>query len=337
MITVTRNFPVNIKAEHKEYFTHLLNMELPEPGITHYKQRVLLLYNGIVLHGGKVQQQSLLYATRFKELGGYQFVAIRFMRSFLKGAFTRLPSGPCYVAITNEWTDGYFHWMTEALPKLLYSLQQGHKPVVLLPENYTANFHYESLKMLGVTWQHFEGDAWVSNVFLPNRFAPYSAHYNAQIMEALRQALVGKVVSKTIPHRKVYLSRRLARHRKISNELELINLLTQVGFEIHEFEKYSLQQQIVLMQETSVFVSLHGGGLTNLIFCKTGVKVLEFSLENQTMDKCYFNLAHAMGVHYYYQFCKPASANTDYFSADVVVDLVSLEKNIQSIVEAENV
>ena len=337
MITITRNFPVNIKADHRGYFLHLLNMELPEPGIIQYKQRVLILYNGIVLHGGKIQQQSLLYATRFKELGGYRFVATRLMRSFLKGAITRLSSGSCYIAITNEWTHGYFHWKTESLPKLLYSLQQGHKPVVLLPENYTANIHYESLKMLGVTWQHFKGDAWVSNVLLPSRFAPYPAHYNVQIMEALRQALVGKVVSKTIPHRKVYLSRRSARHRKIGNELEVIDLLTQVGFEVHEFENYSLQQQITLMQETSVFVSLHGGGLTNLIFCKTGTKVLEFSLENQTMDKCYFNLAHAMGVHYYYQFCAPASTDTDYFSADVVVDLVSLEKNIQSIVEVENV
>ena len=227
--------------------------------------------------------------------------------------------------------------MTEALPKLLYSRQQGHKPVVLLPENYTANFHYESLTMLGVTWQHFKGDAWVTKVLLPNRFAPYSAHYNLQIMEALQLALTGEVVSKTVPHRRVYLSRRVARHRKISNELEVIDLLSQIGFEVHEFENYSLQQQITLMQETSIFVSLHGGGLTNLIFCKTGAKVLEFSLENQTMDKCYFNLAHAMGVHYYYQFCKPASADADYFSADVMVDLALLEKNIQALISVKNV
>ena len=164
MINVTRNFPVNIRAEHKEYLTHLLNMELPEPGITVYKQQVLLLYNGIVLHGGKVQQQSLLYATRFKELGGYRFVANRLVRSFLKGAFTRLTSGPSIQSLPKNEPTAIFIGCQEALPKLLYSLQQGYKPVVLLPENYSANFHYKSLKILGAAWQHFKGDAWVNKV-----------------------------------------------------------------------------------------------------------------------------------------------------------------------------
>ena len=175
------------------------------------------------------------------------------------------------------------------------------------------------------------------NVLLPNRFAPYSAHYNAQIMEALQSALTGEVVSETVPHRRVYLSRRLAHQRKISNEVEVIDLLTQVGFEVHDFEHYPLQQQLTLMQETLIFVSLHGGGLTNLIFCKTGATVLEFSLENQTMDKCYFNLAHTMGVNYYYQFCQPASADVNYISADIVVDLALLKTNIQSLIEVKNV
>lgn len=78
---------------------------------------------------------------------------------------------------------------------------------------------------------------------------------------------------KDVTKRKIFLARR--KTRLITNEAEVRDVLKSFGFEIVEDVARSVDEQISLFQEASVIVAPHGAGLTNLLWCEPGTKVLE--------------------------------------------------------------
>jgi capsular polysaccharide biosynthesis protein len=327
---VKRDFPENIVPEHKRYFEPHLKIDLPTPGYRFFRNYILLLSNGILMDRFHVDKQSLLYDKKMNEKGIRGYLLKCIIKSFLKRKVVVLDAGPHYVTIINQLTNNYFHWFTEAIPKLICLLRENKKPIVLLPAHYDAAYQLRSLELLGFPFTNMGFESLVvKNLYLPDRLAPYTAQYNPAVMKEISDLLKSKVdLSKTWGP-KIYLSRRKATQRKLINEEEVINLLKEYEFSILELEQYSLDQQISLMHNAEIFVSMHGAGLTNMIFCKPGTKVLELCLENQVMDKCYFNLANAMKAKYYYQFCKAGNNSDSYLEADLSVSIKEFIKNIQ--------
>jgi len=329
MIKVTRNLPENFIAEHLPYFEHSLQISLPDPGYIYFTNKILILSNGIVINGLRVEQQSLLYATRYREIGGRLFLVKKMIKALLKNSISFLKVETDAVTIVNEWTSGYFHWFTEAVPKLIYMLQQGKKSIVLLPADYHSEYHLRSLELLGVSVEIYSAQiVRRRNVFLPYRLAPYSAHYDPLVMQQM--ALIMKANLKLDINRgkRVFISRRQAANRKLINEADVIILMKEFEFQVLEFEDYNFDAQVSMMHYTDILVSIHGGGLTNMIFCKPGTKILELSLKNQVMDKCYYNLANAMDLKYYYQFCDPENDVDAYFDANIIVSIPDLRNNL---------
>ena len=131
---------------------------------------------------------------------------------------------------------------------------------------------------------------------------------------------------------RIYVTRAKAQKRKIINEAEVLLIMKALGFVVIYFEDYNLDEQISIMHHTKILVSMHGARLTNIMFCNSGVSVLELILKNQIMDKCFFNLANAMDLKYYYQFCESDNDLNDYHTADIFVDSNELEKNLHKII-----
>jgi capsular polysaccharide biosynthesis protein len=101
------------------------------------------------------------------------------------------------------------------------------------------------------------------------------------------------------------------------------------GFEIIYAEKLSLKDQISLMSETRTVVSLHGAALTNMIFLPENSEVIELRNFGDSKTNCYFNLANALGLKYYYTLNKGNSA--DSITADFTIDLKALENVIRQL------
>ena len=95
------------------------------------------------------------------------------------------------------------------------------------------------------------------------------------------------------------------------------------GFEIVYTEKLSLKDQISLMCETKTLVSLHGAALTNMIFLPENSEVIELRNHGDSKTNCYFNLANALGLKYYYTLNKGNCA--DSITTDFTIDLKALE------------
>ena len=80
---------------------------------------------------------------------------------------------------------------------------------------------------------------------------------------------------KTQKVEKIYISRNDSKNRKIINEEKLVTFLKKKNFKIVQLSKYNLINQISLFSNAKIVISMHGAGLTNIIFCKKNTPVIE--------------------------------------------------------------
>ena len=330
---ILRNLPENFDKKHLCYFEPNLKINVPEPGWKRFSKKILLLSNGILITRLNIEKESLLYDTRLKDIGGTVALLKMIVKSVAMGQISTIKDDGRYITIVNEWSNNFFHWFTEAVPKLYCFLHIDEKPIILLPSNHAFPFQKRTLEILGFKYKYFYGKGLVcNNVYLPFRLAPSSAQYNPEVLKLLALQLKSGVNLNEGKGDRIYVTRAKANRRKIVNEQDVLGKVKSLGFYVIDFEDYNLDEQISIMHNAKILVSIHGAGLTNMIFCKSGSGVLELSLKNQVMDKCYFNLANAMDLKYYYQFCESDNDLNDYHSADIFVDSNELEKNLNKMI-----
>ena len=216
--------------------------------------------------------------------------------------------------------------MTDVLQRIIEAKNTNINIPILLPENY-KNYSYitESLKFLNTDVVYYKTNEikFINELYyIPIQSA--TGNYNEQLIQILRQKLLlmSNNNSKTLD--KIYISRKFAPKRKVVNEDALIAVLKKYNYKIICFEKMSFADQIKAANKASVMVSIHGAGLTNMMFMNDNTKVLELRMENDKTNNCYFSLASALNIDYYYLKCKGTSDNT--WDADFIVDTDKLEK-----------
>ena len=98
------------------------------------------------------------------------------------------------------------------------------------------------------------------------------------------------------PHRKIVVLRPGAVTRRIQNSDEL--LLNLKGWETVVLEKMSIREQMKTFAEASHVMAAHGAGLTNLLWCQPGIKVIEIQDKNMLHKKVYPVLSHHLGLEH---------------------------------------
>lgn len=224
--------------------------------------------------------------------------------------------------ITDELSSAYFHWITDALPKLIAAENLVGSRKVILPDTYkTYPFIEASLKQLNYTSFYYDQKKRlrVGSLLMIGSTAP-TGNYNNYLINKLRTKFLNRTLNK--PFRKVFISRQKAVQRKIINELEIQELLITYGYEIHNFEDYTLQTQINIMSETKFMIGLHGAGLTNMLFMQPKGKILELRNQNDNHNNCYFSLASDLEHDYYY--LNNTSDNNNTHITNIYVDIQKL-------------
>lgn len=314
-----RKPPQNLKVEDRPLFERELSRELPEA-------HLLTLKNAWVLHdliadSGKLSRY--LAYTHVYPLSGKSLLKRQLLR-FLPPA-GHLQKG---VWIIDNWSMNYFHWFTDALSRLLAFKETGEKAPVVLPKTYQElSFVRDSLRMLEQEVYFYEPSRklGLDTLYLPSHTAP-RGNYNASLIRSLKARFESSGVAK----RRVYISRASADRRKVANEEALKPILDKHGFEIHQFEHYTFEEQVRLMQETSVLLGLHGAGFTNMLFMPEGGKIIEIRNRKDAQNNCYFTLASELGHDYYYLLAEPDKPQDPHW-ADVVVHTESLRELLERI------
>lgn len=95
----------------------------------------------------------------------------------------------------------------------------------------------------------------------------------------------------------------------------------------------SFKEQVALFSETSILLSNHGAGLTNMLFMPAGSNVIELRKKNDDHNNCYFSLASALNLKYYYQQCEPLNKDEDAYTANLIVEPSELSFLLKEVIQ----
>lgn len=234
--------------------------------------------------------------------------------------------------ITDSWSKGYFHWMTDALPRLFTVREEIKTETLLLPGAYSGEEYIgSSLKPFVIPDVQYMHDTFrCKNLKMPTHTAP-TGNYNENVIRGLRNLYADYYQNTRSDNcdNKIYISRGKAEKRKIANEEECVAIVEEYGFKTLYFEDRSFEQQVAIASNAQYLISNHGAGLTNMLFMKSGSSVLELRQSEDTHNNYYFSLASALHLKYFYQLCHSENPDEKVHRGNLIADCQRLRKNIE--------
>lgn len=232
--------------------------------------------------------------------------------------------------VSDFWSKNYFHWVLECLPRILAVRKYGINAPLLLPSHiYEAPYVKSSLEDFGIETitYNFKQTVLVRTLYLPSHDSPcsFDPFFIKNVVKKFTE-IDQQIIQ--MPFRKIFISRKDAVKRRILNEFDLIPILKDSGFEVIQMEKLSFRQQRELMRETRTLFSIHGAGLTNLIFLSQASKVIELHPDTDRYNSCFYHLAASLDIDYYYCFEESDHLNPQ--EANILVDLGRIRNLLSS-------
>jgi|GEM_PF-268991 len=331
--TSRRKLPINLKQDDLSLFSGELERVIPPTRLLKLHD-VSVSAEGVLFQKGRMLPESFAFPhTRasWKRRSVVKF----FASNYLLRRRRRFANESIWV--TDDWSGGYFHWLADVLPRLFTMKERLRDLVLLLPHEYKQlQYVADSLQPFGIGGVEFVGPDEVlvcENLLVPTQTAP-SGHYNDELIRAVRDLMVefyapNATASRARASDRIYISRAGAPKRKIANETEVIDVLRAFDFRIVRTEDHSLAEQVKIAAGARYVVSNHGAGLTNMLFMSRGANVLELRHATDCINNCYFTLASALDLNYFYQSCAAENATEDPHSADLRVDVGALKTNLE--------
>jgi capsular polysaccharide biosynthesis protein/glycosyltransferase involved in cell wall biosynthesis len=232
--------------------------------------------------------------------------------------------------MVNRLQTNYFHWLIEWCGRLelieAFRDQTGCAPKLLIPQT-APNYIRESLSLLGfgpeswIPWDENSTPRRVRNLVLPS-FRGTTVAQSPAALQWLRRRFLSAICAEVEePHRRIYIPRPRGGWRCVLNDEEVVEYLRGEGFDILEPQRLTLPEQIRYFSQASLIVSLHGSGLTNVLFAPQAA-VLE--LFGAYGDGVWFGMTARLGQPYEALTCKSVGD-------DVVVDLKVLKKRVAAL------
>ncbi len=200
--------------------------------------------------------------------------------NYLKVVFVNLRSWPyklkvidapcCW--ITDDWSNNYFHWTLDCMLKLN---NMEACEAILIPGKYLEQspYIYESLQTLGMQVIPLDSKTiyWVRSVWV----RPMLPYFSLTELLAFRKRIASLIQVKFGQGKRIYISRRIAQRRRLSNEENLEQLLKQHNFITCYPERLTWVEQVQLFASATHLVGLHGAGLTNIVYSQNLKWVIE--------------------------------------------------------------
>lgn len=208
--------------------------------------------------------------------------------------------------LATPYSTNYYHWLSEALPGLrALGTELDQVDRVIIPP--ASAFHLQTLAALGIyrnrileldNQSHLQCETLLT-LSIQRSFAA-----RPQSVQWLQDTLAVQDGIQNKKGKRLYLSRDDAGWRNNNNEEQVIEILSRYGFEAIQPSAYEFSQQVALFGEASTVISAHGAGLTNLVFCKPGTRVLEI-LPPRWTPVIYAHLCKTAGHIYHYCNAEP--------------------------------
>lgn len=295
---VRRNLPLNINEGDIHLFAHELfvEVELPVLKTCHFLYADLYCFSAA------------------RGLNHFTHSQLRYTKMKLRKLFSpRLVICSETAIVFDDWSANYFHWITEVVPRLvkLEELKNNIKiriPDFILRLNFVRDTItlFRHLHFLELTINK-KTKFLIKKVYLCD-LKINSGNYHPEVIKQAKAFILNAMMPfssfKYFTPQRVFIHRDNLGERGIMNFADIKPLLDSFNIQVINFGELKLHQQIELMQNCELLMGVHGAGLTNMIFLPRGSRVFEFRRFDDSSNNCFFSLASACDLSYYYQLCK---------------------------------
>jgi hypothetical protein len=333
---IHRTPPQNLREEDAYYFRHEYNIPIPD-------------CQSFIFHNAYYSEDGVIYTNKLqlvlRSVVDPEWIPkfrLRYaLSNFVKKSKFVIDDDNYYLSVVDLWSSGYAHWILDALPRLYASREMHKNCYLILPESHNRKYIHETLKMFdfkGIKFFPQNTYAKVKNLILITHAAPQGSLHEF-LSRGLRQYAwdyCEKIGLKDFSRgEKIYISRKKAPKRHVLNENEVETAVTKLGFTVINFEDYTIFEQIAIMQHAKYVATLHGAGVSNMIFMPSNTHYLEIRRKGDTHNNHFFALASAMQINYWYQLAdfqaspKADGKNFDLLMGnyyDVIINIEELEK-----------
>ncbi len=277
--------------------------------------------------------------------GGYDHGPVRQNNIFTRPYLTRpkVVEGTVFSLLSGGGGNtNFYHWFVDVLSRLALLRESGWASEVdyFLVPNYSLPFQKESLALLGIepgkiingmVHPHVKADRMIvtSHPRTPTYHVP--SFITSFLQEAFGYVDLSEVEELgEFPY--LYITRGDAPKRKVVNEAEVVAALQEQGFVPFALSKYSLKEAIYLFKNARTVVAPHGAGLTNLLFCQPGTRVIEV-FSDKFVNHYFYELATSLGLNYEFSIGMPlhnkeVKSRYEGIDEDVKVNIPDLLKKV---------
>lgn len=205
-------------------------------------------------------------------------------------------------------TGGYYHWLTEILPRIWCAEQAGVSSDVPLffPAYFFEkwSFGHDLLRPFNRSCQTF-GFRELLKVGTVHSISQPGGPlcFQSKPLKAVKKRLIDYYYDPNYAgdFSKVYLSRNKGAKRVLLNEEKLLSDIQKAGYRVIHSEQLSVRDQVNIFCRCSELFSIHGAGLTNMLFMEPDSKVVEIRNKiNDHMNNCFLALSDTLGHKYLY-------------------------------------
>lgn len=211
----------------------------------------------------------------------------------------QLEDDTIYITLLKEHSINYYHWVTEALPRLIVVLDAIKKNGFSL-DKYTILVDHNVPRQLIETIGILAGDTmkiqminracaahckkllycsplWLSldnTTSIPNPKKEFFLDKNA--LNLVRENIKSKIniLDTTNRSRKIYLKRDNNKLRPLTNLNALEEMLERLDFEFMDIGDLSFKEQVELFSEIKIVIGISGAAFTNILFMSPNTHVV---------------------------------------------------------------
>lgn len=204
--------------------------------------------------------------------------------------------------VIQKWGYGFYHFMCEQLPKIIYLKKYLSNDDIKLLTFYNDTFIKELLELCGIksteivpfdnNFNYSVGQLYVSKPI-------YCGNPSREDIDLIRENLninsvVGEHPIGIIIERETGSQRSMTNFKFISSMIK--DKIPEKRWII--FKSSSIKQAIDLFGKADIIVAAHGAGLSNMIFAPKGIHIIEYIVEEEP-NLCYWHLSQILNNKYY--------------------------------------
>lgn len=309
-LTISRSWPENICHEDRPIYQPSLE------GISlacniHVMENVCVNRELLIFKGNNISNESFAWPTQIERYRPWEKKAKFLIKNTLLRKKIKLETTALW-CLNNYSTGGFYHWLSEVLPRLWVVKAYLPDAVVPIPDYFLERWPFvqETLAAFGNVQIRSISDRQVlqfKTLVLPTQTGG-SSNYQPIPIQQVALTLVNHFYDPgfTLNTDKIYISRKHAKHRKVINEEDLLPILEKNGFRVSYFETLGFKEQINICARAKYVVGVHGAGLTNLMFLPAKSKIMEIRTPAPLpWLNCFYTLANVFQIGYSYFLGKP--------------------------------